>query len=264
MKQHQAHTIQELASRREPWVIAHRGCSGRFPENTLEAFRAAVEEGADLIELDVSLSLDRVPVVIHDDTLDRTTSGSGKVSDHSLAELRQLDAGSWFASEFSEARIPTLEEVFVECGGQIVINVELKPEGFEEQDVPDAVERQVLQLVERYTLQKSVILSSFEHRFFPRIRQNHSLLPIALLFENLPEAQAVIAQCEEWQAQAVNPRADTLHPEWISTLRAAGLDVLPWTVDDPEAMRTLLGWGVRGLFTNFPERLQPLVSHAAA
>ena len=91
--------------------IAHRGFSGKYPENTNIAFARAIELGADMIELDVTLSKDKIPVVIHDDTLERTSNGKGKVRNVPLEKLKQLDFGSWMHSNFSEERIPTLEEV---------------------------------------------------------------------------------------------------------------------------------------------------------
>src|SRR5216684_4181789 len=99
------------SDRSQVWVIAHRGASGHSPENTMAAFRRAVELGARFIETDLHLSRDGEIVAIHDPTLDRTTSGRGPVMAHSLDELRQLDAGSWFSPEFAGERIPTLDEI---------------------------------------------------------------------------------------------------------------------------------------------------------
>src|SRR5262245_679720 len=115
-------------------VIAHRGASGTCPENTLAAFRRAVEVGADMIELDVQLTRDDAVVVMHDWTLDRTTDGSGAVGERALDELRPLDAGRWFAPEFAGERVPTLAAVLDAV--PIPINVELKPRG------EDGLERQ--------------------------------------------------------------------------------------------------------------------------
>ncbi|MCC7360725.1 MAG: hypothetical protein IT317_14685 [Anaerolineales bacterium] len=111
---------------RLPAVIAHRGASADAPENTLSAFALALEQGADGLELDVTLSADGVPVVIHDDTLDRTTDGRGRVARHTLAELKGLDAGyaARFGSKFAGQRLPTLDEVFAAFGQRTIINVE--------------------------------------------------------------------------------------------------------------------------------------------
>ena len=112
-------------------VIAHRGFSGAAPENTLAAVRAAIEVGADMVEIDVTLTSDGHIVVIHDETLDRTTTGSGRVSDFTLTELQRLDAGGWFAPRFAGERIPTLDQVLDEIEGRILLNVEIKSEAVE-------------------------------------------------------------------------------------------------------------------------------------
>ncbi|MGH7932376.1 MAG: glycerophosphodiester phosphodiesterase, partial [Candidatus Binataceae bacterium] len=112
--------------------IAHRGASGRFPENTVPAFHAAIEAGADMCELDVQLSCDAALVVIHDGTVDRTTDGSGAVSAMTLADLRRLDAGIRFGEQFSGERIPTLDEVFAAVNGRCGLNIELKAAGIEQ------------------------------------------------------------------------------------------------------------------------------------
>ena len=109
--------IKTLEQIKRPWVVAHRGYRGSYPENTLVAFEAAIRANTDMIELDVSLTRDRIPVVIHDNTLDRTTNGSGPVSEHTLAELKELDAGSWFSTKFSGEAIPTLEELLMSVKG---------------------------------------------------------------------------------------------------------------------------------------------------
>ena len=106
--------INTLEKLKRPWVVAHRGYSAQYPENTVSAFEAAIDAGADMIELDVCLTKDRVPVVIHDKTLERTTDGNGLVSELTLSKLKKLDAGSWFSPEFKGLTIPTLEEILLQ------------------------------------------------------------------------------------------------------------------------------------------------------
>src|SRR5512145_3196062 len=114
-----------LASLPKPLIFAHRGASAHAPENTLAAFELAIAQNADALELDVKLSADGHAVVIHDTTVDRTTGSEGRVKDLSLAELRSLDAGTFFSEKYSGERIPTMEEVFESVGKRILINVEL-------------------------------------------------------------------------------------------------------------------------------------------
>ena len=162
--------INKLEKLKRPWVVAHRGYSGRYPENTASAFEAAIRTGADMIELDVCLTKDRIPVVIHDQTLERTTEGHGLVSEFALSEIKKLDAGSWFSPEFKGESIPTLEEVLLQIRGKISINIEIKPECFESSGPADAIEKQICILVEKFGINESVLISSFEHSIFPKIK----------------------------------------------------------------------------------------------
>ena len=180
-------TVAELVRAQQPWVLAHRGYSARYPENTLCAFEAALEAGADVIELDVGLSADRVPMVLHDDTLERTTNGQGPLAAHTATELAELDAGGWFAPECAGERIPTLQAVLERIGARVVLDLELKTSAFEAPAPDDALERQVHALVERLGLLGSVFVSSFEHEFLARTRG----LATGLLYDT-PAADAAI------------------------------------------------------------------------
>ncbi len=134
-----------------PWIIAHRGFKQKYPENTLVAFQAAMDAGVEMIELDVTLSRDRKLIVIHDATLDRTTNGHGSVHDYMLEELKQLDAGSWFHPEFAGLRLPELCEVLELVDGRVITNIETKFHAYESHHPPDAVEKQVVELVKKRT-----------------------------------------------------------------------------------------------------------------
>ena len=118
--------IHKIKNFDSPWIIAHRGYRQKYPENTLAAFQAAMAAGAQMIELDVMLSRDRRPVVVHDDTLERTTNGTGAVKDFTLEELKKLDAGSWFEPRFADQRLPELSEVLALAGGRTRVNIEIK------------------------------------------------------------------------------------------------------------------------------------------
>ena len=137
-------------------VIAHRGFSGAAPENTIAAVRAAIKIKADMAEIDVTLTSDGHIVVIHDESLDRTTNGSGKVSDFTLAELQQLDAGAWFAPSFAGERIPSLDAVLDEVEGRILLNVEIKSEAVER-----GIVTKVASAIRRQGMIDQVVVSSF-------------------------------------------------------------------------------------------------------
>src|SRR5512139_1614857 len=139
-----------LESLTQPVVFAHRGASAHAPENTLAAFELALAQQADAIELDVKLSADGQVMVIHDSSVDRTTNGHGKVQDMTLAELKALDAGSFFNSQFAGEKIPTLNEVFEAMGKRTFINIELKNHRSHGEDLVETV----CMLVKKHQMQK--------------------------------------------------------------------------------------------------------------
>ncbi|MGE5258214.1 MAG: glycerophosphodiester phosphodiesterase, partial [Hyphomicrobiales bacterium] len=145
-----------------PLLIGHRGYPARFPENTLASFQGAMQAGCDMIELDVTLTRDRKVVVIHDDTLNRTTNGNGAVSKHTLAEIKQLDAGSWFDPQFSAERVPEIDELIQLTANRCLLNIEIKTSAFEADYPEDAIERQVVKLVKTSQAMGRVIISSFD------------------------------------------------------------------------------------------------------
>ncbi len=229
--------------------IAHRGASANFPENTLAAFIAAVEAGARMVELDVQRSRDGALVVIHDDTVDRTTDGLGRVDEMTLAELKSLDAGVRFGERFRGERIPTLEEVFRATASRCGLNVEIKSVG---------VEEGVCALFRSYQAHAASIVSSFEWDTLERVRQIDRDIRIALLAEKhrgtLLDAAAAMG------AYAVNPRADMVDAEFCAAAHRRGLNVYTWTVDVPELMRFLIEAGVDGIMTNRPELLNAVIA----
>jgi len=152
-----------------PLLIGHRGYPARYPENTLASFKAAMEAGCDMIELDVTLTKDRKVVVIHDDTLDRTTTGKGPVKNRSLEEIKTLDAGGWFDARFATERVPELSEVLKLTTGRCLLNIEIKESAFEADYPADAIEHQVVGLVKTGGAMGRVVISSFDQRILERI-----------------------------------------------------------------------------------------------
>src|SRR5690625_2320633 len=161
-------------------IFAHRGSSGTHPENTMIAFKEAEKVGVDGIEIDVHYTKDDKLAVIHDDTVDRTTNGTGPVREHTLAELQNLDAGSWFSKKYKYERIPALQEVLQWVSGfpHLVLNIELKYValdyvGFEEK---------IIQEVEQYGLVERVIFSSFNHEALKKISDLNPKIECAVLY----------------------------------------------------------------------------------
>jgi len=237
-----------------PLIIAHRGYSARFPENTLASFEAAAAAGAPMLELDVTLSRDRQVVVIHDDTLERTTSGNGRVSDHSLSALQELDAGSWYDSRFAGQRIPLLEQVMDALLPGTMINVEIKVSAFEDSPPADAIERQVLALSRRFGALEKILVSSFEMRFLERLCSAEPSLRLAWISE-VPLDDTTCRRLEALEAFSWHPDFKILDAEQVGRAHARGLRVFPWTVNSQEESRELFALGIDGLITDDPVRI---------
>jgi glycerophosphoryl diester phosphodiesterase len=233
----------------QPTVFAHRGASIQAPENTIAAFELAVTQKADAIELDAKLCGDGQVMVIHDQTVDRTTDGSGKLLEMPLAALKELDAGSWFDAQFSGEPLPTLEEVFEAVGKKIFINIELTNYA----SVFDNLPNKVVQLVKKYELQDNVLFSSFNP---VALRRAHQLLPeVPLGLLALPGFAGAWAR--SWLGNwvpylALHPDFDSTTPQLIEKQHKQGKRVYVWTVNDSKKMQQLFEWGVDGIFTDDP------------
>ena len=230
--------------------IGHRGASGDYPENTIAAFRAAIGAGAQMCELDVQLTRDGAVVVIHDDTVDRTTNGKGAVAKKTLAELKQLDAGARFKGGTARGeRIPTLDEVFAATSGRCGLNIELKA---------GEVEGAVATLMRKWNAMDTSMVSSFEWNRLAAIREIDPVVRIGVLAEK--KAPAMLEKATQLRAYAINPRFDMVTPGLCEDAHARGLKVLAWTVDLPEQMRRQLDCGVDGIMTNYPARLREVLA----
>jgi glycerophosphoryl diester phosphodiesterase len=229
-------------------VIAHRGASGHAPENTLAAFKRALALGATFIETDLQLSRDSRFVAIHDDTVNRTTNGQGKVHDLSLAELRRLDAGSWFGSEFTGERIPTLEEILEFSNKHdVVFYLELKPSG------SWGGEHTLIGALRTSGEIARTIVISFEAGILEALRKIEPTLMTGLLFDgqiDLPLERAV-----EVGARQLAVRGDLVTPALLAEARKRDLQVVCWTVNQPAHMRLLIEAGVDGIMSDYPDRL---------
>lgn len=226
------------------FVWAHRGASAVAPENTLAAFAAAEAAGAHGLELDVQLSSDGVPVVIHDRTLNRTSNGHGSVSRRTLAQLKQLDAGSWFGSGFAGETIPTLEEVFAWRASRLRINVEIKNA---------AAGKAVLDLARRFS-KVSVVVSSFDYNLLRELRSRAPELPLGFLWER-GDWTVALESALACRAESFNPRHTALSAAMVCACHQQGLAIHPWTVDGASALQNCLQLGVDGLFCNDPAQV---------
>lgn len=236
-------------------IIAHRGASSLAPENTFASFDKALNVGADGIEFDLQLSKDNVPVVIHDESLERTTTGQGMVYDYNLAELKSFDAGSWFAKEFSGEKIPTLDELFNRYeNSNLLFNLELKNSMIDNQDL----EKAVLKSVAEFNLGKRVVISSFNHQSLVRCKGlNPHILTGMLYFEELdtPWERALSLGC-----YSVHPFFYYLQAaEVIEGFKKHKLPMYTWTVNDPEQMQYLVKNEIDAIITDYPQTLSEII-----
>lgn len=239
-----------LTSLPQPMIFAHRGASAHAPENTLAAFELALAQNADAIELDVKLSSDGHAVVIHDTTVDRTTDGRGRVKDLSLAQLKSLDAGSFFSEKFRGERIPTLEEVFDAVGKRTFINVELT-----NYTTPrDRLVETACTLVKKFDLQKRLIFSSFFASNLSKARSYLPEVPRGLLALNgLLGAWARSFGFAFGKYQALHPNLNDVTPQQVQRVHRLRRRIHVWTVNAADDMRRLFRWNVDAIFTDDPQ-----------
>lgn len=231
----------------KPLVLGHRGASKVAPENTITAFRLALESGADGIELDAHLTRDGSVVVIHDGQVGRTTNGRGRLADLTLAEIQRLDAGSWFGPAYSKEKVPSLAQVFQELGGSPVYDLEIK-----NLDAPgNGLERKVIALVRQFGLEKRVLISSFNP------------LAVRIFRRELPEAPAMLLLLGGAAGQAeLNLIGRWASPEMIGLFhrdlsegaiqRMGNRNVLVWGPSNSQEVRRAVESGAVGIIVDDP------------
>ena len=226
-------------------AIAHRGASSYAPENTFAAFDLAIEMGARHLELDVHFSSDGHLVVIHDDTVDRTTDGSGPVTGRSLAALTALDAGAWFDPRFKGERIPTLGAV-LERYWEAHLHVELKGHSA-------GLAQRAVDMIRSRGIATNVTITSFQKAKLEETRAYAPELPTGWLVGEVSDA--VVAQARAMGLTQLCPRASAVTPELVSRLHAEGLVVRAWGVATEDLMRQVVTAGADGMTVNFPDKL---------
>jgi glycerophosphoryl diester phosphodiesterase len=252
------------------WVIAHQGGEGLWPSNTMYAFERAVKMGADMLDLDVNMTRDGVLVVVHDDSVDRTTDGKGKIRDLTLEQIQKLDAGWYWPQESLETdphpfrgqgiRIPTLEEVF-KAFPQMPMTIEIK------QDEP-SIAKPFCEMLHQYDMTDKVIIPSFiEHAMLdfraacPEVMtamtesEVRNLIFLGDLVGRAPQARAL-------QVPTTAGPISVVTPGFVSFATARGLVVQPWTINDETEMLALIQMGVHGINTDRPDLLMKALGRA--
>jgi glycerophosphoryl diester phosphodiesterase len=239
-----------------PVVFGHRGASAYAPENTMASFLLAKEHGADAIEFDVKLSADGEIVVMHDQTLNRTTNGKGKVRDFPLAALNKLDAGSSFSADFAGEPIPTLRVVLETLGDQIYYNIELTNYG----SIFDDLAKKAASLVMNFGLEDNVLFSSFSPLALFQAKRTAPNVPVALI--GLRGLEGKLAHSFIFRGvspEIVNPFISNVTKEFVDRQHSIGRRVNPWTVNTPDDFHRLCQLGVDGMITDDPLMLRKLL-----
>jgi glycerophosphoryl diester phosphodiesterase len=237
------------------WIIAHRGASGNYPENTCLAFKKAIKFKANVIEFDVRCTRDNKLIILHDQTLERTTNGQGFVQNLTLNELKELDAGLWVDEKYSSEKIPKFKEAIdcinnqISSSKDVLMNIELKfydPES-------DWFEKEVIKQLEGHKAEVAYLATKYLE-VYDRIRKS-STLPIALL-QKKRTPEEVIELCDSYNFDFVQIRAKWVNEEFIRQINDKGAEVTVYFTDDLKKAIEWKNMGVKGILTNFPEIIQ--------
>lgn len=229
-------------------VYAHRGDSGRYPENTMLAFREAAKTGCDGIELDVQLTKDGTVVIIHDETIDRTTDGSGYVKNITYQEIRKFHASKICGGKYGFEPIPCFEEYCDWVKDQnLITNIELKTNLYYYEEL----EEKTLQIIRKYGLERQVMFSSFNHVSLLHLKKLAPEIPCCALVEHKGIGNAGY-YCSKYQFEYYHPDFKGVTEEVVHNCKAYGIHMNVWTVNDMEPLGTLYEWGCDGVISNFP------------
>ncbi len=233
--------------------VAHRGASGKYPENTALAFEMAIEARADMIEMDCQLSQDGHVVIFHDERLGRTAGARGRLQDKTLDQLKKLDVGQWRKKSYKGERILTLEEALEIIGGRADLCLDIKhfPDG------PAGIVIKLLFIVSRYDYLDRTIFSSFDHRCLSRVRELAPEARIGVILD-APTKADPFAVTKELAPASVHIQQDLASREFLEKAWEEGLDVHVWTVNEVREMEKFVSWGVQGIVSDFPEKFGKL------
>ena len=236
-----------------PLVLAHRGANKRAPQNTVPAFKKAVEFNADGIETDVHLSKDGKIVICHNYDIDATSNGTGFISDYTCEELKKFDFGSYFSEEFKGVTLPTVSEMLDVVKDMTLINIEIKAP----KEKNDLVKR-TIEEVHRYGLQDKVIISCFNPECIRESKEIDPNIRTGLLYEDNDLGKEIMAfgvekYCAQLNANAAHPQRTLITEDEVKRLHALNMTVNVWTVNEKEDILRLAGWGCDSLISDIPD-----------
>ncbi|EOO19661.1 glycerophosphodiester phosphodiesterase [Bacillus cereus] len=244
--------------------IAHRGASAYAPEHTIEAYKLGQQLKGDYIEIDLQMTKDGRLIAMHDETLDRTTNGTGLVRNHTLTEIKQLDAGSFFnekypdlaKEEFKHAKVPTLAEIIETFGHNANYYIETKSP-----DEYPRMEEKLLEIINHYHINDKVIIQSFSEKSLQKIHSLNTNISLVQLLSYKKAVQLTELEIENHKKYCIGLGMNFKYIDaaYVKKIKKYGLEVHPFTVDNEKDMKKLLIWGVDGMFTNYPDRLHSIL-----
>lgn len=242
--------------------MGHRGTMGHAPENTIASFQLAQKMGADFVECDVHLSKNEKCIVIHDESVERTTNGFGLVKHLTSKEIQKLDAGSWFSRQYQKEKVPLLEELLDWAKKQlsllgfplsVVIEIKNEPVHYLK------IEEKVIETVKKTQMEDRVILISFDHEVVKKAKSLNPKILTGILY-NRP-LEDPLKRAKEVGADALFPRRNLVKKALVEKAHQSGLFISTWTVNEIEEMKQLIGCGVDAIASNFPDRLNSLLNN---
>ncbi|UZJ78141.1 glycerophosphodiester phosphodiesterase [Fictibacillus sp. KU28468] len=245
--------------------VAHRGASGYAPEHTLTSYHMGDKMHGDYIEIDLQMTKDGKLIAMHDETVDRTTNGTGEVKDFTLNQIKQLDAGSWFNEKYPQyakpmykgLKVPTLEEIFKTFGKNKNYYIETKSP-----EVYPGMEEKLISLVNKYHINKDTLLvQSFSKDSLLKVHKLDPSLKLIQLLEYKKHAVLTDQDLNSYKqyATGIGPNKDYLDKAYVQKAVNGGLEIHPYTVNETADMQRLIDWGVTGMFTNFPDKLHQVI-----
>ncbi|WP_433772221.1 glycerophosphodiester phosphodiesterase [Bacillus wiedmannii] len=245
--------------------IAHRGASAYAPEHTIAAYKLGQQLRGDYIEIDLQMTKDGYLIAMHDETLNRTTNGKGLVKEHTLEEIKQLNAGSYFNEKypnlaktaFEIAKVPTLEEIIETFGRNANYYIETKSP-----DEYPGMEEKLLEIIDKYEIKDKVIIQSFSEDSLRKIHSINVHIPLVQLLSSKKAVQLTELEIEKYKTYCIGLGMNYKYIDsgYVKKIKKHGLEVHPFTVDNEKDMKKLLSWGVDGMFTNYPDRLHSILN----
>jgi glycerophosphoryl diester phosphodiesterase len=249
-------------------VIAHRGFSSVAPENTISAVKKALELGVDIIEIDVHLTKDSIPVLFHDNTLNRTSTGKGQISKYTFAELTSFDAGVKYSKKYRGEKIPSLEEVIKLVNGQCKLLIEIKPNGSKNK----GIEKIVADLIKENRAYDWCIVQSFSTKVIKNTRAADPKIEVfkifaakLMIFPVYFDSGITMASPRRFKlADGININYKFVTSRLVKKIHKSGKKIFVWTVNDPEEMKQMINLEVDGVITNYPNIFTDLLKHSYA